>query len=65
MSETLFTMDELCDFLKVSAPTIRVMIKEDDLPATKVRGKWRFLYSAVIQWLENGEQEMKAPPQPA
>ena len=37
----LYTLEEVADILRVSIQTVRRMIADGELPATKIRGQWR------------------------
>ncbi|MGH2478055.1 MAG: helix-turn-helix domain-containing protein [Ktedonobacteraceae bacterium] len=37
----MYTVEEVADILRVSAATVRTMIREGELKAVRVRGQWR------------------------
>jgi len=45
------TLEEIAGYLKVSEKTILRMVQAGDLPAFKVSNQWRFLRSAIDEWL--------------
>lgn len=52
--ETLLTIDELAQFIRVSTRTIYRMLDDGELPfAIKLKGSWRFRESDVQGWLES------------
>ncbi len=50
-SEKVYTIEEAARLLKVSQDTIRRMIRDKQLDASKVRGQWRIKASSVEQHL--------------
>lgn len=50
-AEQVFTIEEAARILKVSVSTIRRMIDEKQLDATKVRGQWRVKKASVDKHL--------------
>jgi len=42
MPDTLLTLHEVADLLKVAEKTVYTMARRRELPAFKVRGQWRF-----------------------
>ena len=49
--EKLYTIEEAARVLRVSVSTIRRMIDEGQLDATKVRGQWRIKKASVDKHL--------------
>ena len=49
--ERVYTIEEAAALLKVSVSTIRRMIDEKQLDATKVRGQWRIKKASVDKHL--------------
>jgi excisionase family DNA binding protein len=41
LMEHLMTLSQAADYLQLSTKTVERAIKEDQLPASKVRGRWR------------------------
>lgn len=60
----VLTLEELAEYLKVSAPAAHRVIKEQKLPGRNIGGEWRFLRDAVANWLRCQEapvqQQQKA-----
>ena len=54
MSETTkwYSMDEIAEHLGFSRDTISKLIKKDNLPASKVGGKWLFDVEQVDLWVK-------------
>ena len=50
--EPMMTMKELTFFLNLSRTKIWNMIKEDNLPAFKFGGDYRFHKSEILVWME-------------
>jgi excisionase family DNA binding protein len=51
ISEKVMTLAEAAKFLRVSAPKARALAEAHQLPGRKVGDDWRFLRSALIEWL--------------
>ena len=47
----VLTLEELAEYLKVSAAAAHRVIKEQKLPGRNIGGEWRFLRDAVANWL--------------
>ena len=47
----ILTTDQVMKLLAVARPTVYKLIKEDGLPAKKVRDRYRFIKSEVLEWL--------------
>lgn len=60
----VMTLREAADFVRVSEKTLRDMARAGRLPARKVGREWRFLKSAIEDWLANRQPaaEPEAPP---
>jgi excisionase family DNA binding protein len=52
MPDTLLTLHEVADLLKVAEKTAYTMAQQHELPGFKVRGQWRFKRSDLDQWIE-------------
>ena len=59
-------MGDVAAHLGVTSETVRNWIKQRDLPATKIGGRWKFRMSEVEEWAESvgpsGEHKTKARP---
>jgi excisionase family DNA binding protein len=51
----VLTLEELAEYLKVSAAAARRAVKEQNLPGRNIGGEWRFLRDAVANWLRGQE----------
>ena len=47
----ILTTDQVMKLLAIARPTVYKLIKEDGLPAKKVRDRYRFIKSEVLGWL--------------
>ncbi len=47
----VMTLTEIADYLKLSEKTVLKMIKELDIPCTKIGNQWRFLKELIDNWL--------------
>lgn len=50
--DEIMVLREACEFLKVSDPTLRKMIRNGEVPYAKVGGTFRFLKSELIRWMK-------------
>lgn len=53
----IFTISELCAFLKLAEKTAYRLVSEGKLPGFKVGGSWRFRKSEVEKWIEKQEKQ--------
>jgi excisionase family DNA binding protein len=44
---------EAARYLKIALPTFYRYLKEEDIPAVKIGGRYKFLKSALDGWLRN------------
>lgn len=51
--EPLWTVDDLANYLQLKAETVRIMAREQKIPAIKVGRVWRFRASEVKEMLES------------
>ena len=50
--ETLMTIEDLADYLKVTRRTIYDWLKHNKVPAVKLVGQWRFQKEKIDAWIE-------------
>jgi excisionase family DNA binding protein len=50
-NQEVLTLSEAADYLRVSEETLRQLASEKAIPAREVGGEWRFLKSALQDWL--------------
>ena len=50
-SDSVMTIDELSEYLKVAKSTLYKLAQEDKLPAQKVGRHWRFHKETIDRWL--------------
>jgi len=53
--QTLLTIDEVADFLRLSKDTVYRMVQSGKMPAAKVGTQWRFRRDEVESWLERNK----------
>jgi excisionase family DNA binding protein len=51
--ESLWTVDEVAEYLKLQPETIRSMARRGELPAIKLGKVWRFTKTAIQEMLIN------------
>lgn len=60
MSEDLMTSHELARYLKVDLRTVYRYLKQGQVPAVKVGGRWRFRRKIIEAWVA-GDRDPKGP----
>lgn len=58
-SEFLFTLDEVCKFLKISKSTIYKMSELGKIPSIKIGKQLRFRQNSIMDWVKNLELTRK------
>ena len=53
-TNTIFTIEELAEYLKVAKSTLYKVAQEGKVPGQKVGKHWRFRKGAIDEWLRNG-----------
>jgi PTS system nitrogen regulatory IIA component len=53
--QTLLTIEEVADFLRLSKDTVYRMVQSGKIPASKVGTQWRFRRDEVESWLERNK----------
>ena len=56
-NQTLMTLKEICDYLKVTRYTVYRLIKDGQLPAIRVGGQWRFRPDQVQRYLASKQSK--------
>lgn len=62
----IMTIDEVAKYLRLNKSTVYRMLRGSEIPASKIRGRWRFRKDVIDLWLNNKEitnQEHKENPQ--
>lgn len=57
--ETLLTLDELSEYLKVSKSSLYKLVQAGKVPGTKIGKHWRFRKSTIDQWIDGNQHESK------
>jgi excisionase family DNA binding protein len=52
----LMTTREVLHYLRVTPRTVYRLIREGDLPAVRIGGRWRFRRTDIEAWLERQRQ---------
>ena len=53
------SIEELAEYLDVSAVTIRFWIRSGkDIPAVRIGRQWRFRIEEIDEWIESGRSEL-------
>jgi len=55
--ETVFTVQELADYLRMKPVTIYKHAKARKLPGFKVGANWRFKKATIDRWIEQQEDK--------
>ena len=53
MTSGVMTVRELAAYLRVHQSTIYRLLRESDMPAFKVGSDWRFVKTAIDEWMIN------------
>jgi excisionase family DNA binding protein len=56
MSDTILTIREVAEFLRVTEKTIYRMASEKRIPAFKVGGSWRFDKADIEKWIQENKK---------
>ena len=48
--ETLMTLQEIADYLRVTRATIHRMLKRNQIPAFRIGRHWRFNLAVINKW---------------
>lgn len=51
ISDEIMSAKEAARYLKIALPTFYRYLKEEDIPAVKIGGRYKFLKSALDGWL--------------
>jgi excisionase family DNA binding protein len=54
------TLGEAAAYLRLPEPDVLRLIQEQGLPARQIGSEWRFLKSAIEQWLSTGAPTLQA-----
>lgn len=58
-TESILTIDELAEYLKISKSTLYKLAQAGKIPVQKVGRHWRFHKDAVDQWLRVSSPDKK------
>ena len=56
----VFVLAEAAAYLRVSEPAVVDLVRSQSLPARLIDGEWRFLKSAIQNWLSAGSSDPQA-----
>lgn len=59
MDNSIFTVSELADYLKIQKVTIYKHAQTGDLPGFKVGSNWRFKRESIDEWIKQRENRSK------
>ena len=59
MEERLLTVEQLAEYLQVSAKTVYRLIHRKEIPCYKVANQWRFKWDVIQEWME--KENFRAP----
>ena len=51
-SDEWMTVKQVADYLKLSADLIYKLAQQGEIPASKVRSRWRFKRAKIDEWME-------------
>ncbi|MGB9598088.1 MAG: Clp protease N-terminal domain-containing protein [Candidatus Poribacteria bacterium] len=55
ISKEVLNLKEASEFLDISEEEMEELLANEDIPARKINGKWRFSKDALIKWLSEGK----------
>ena len=64
MMETVFTLNEVAQFLKISPRAVRRLATKGEIPGRKIGNQWRFSLKAVQSWLGGEDIPLSAKSSP-
>lgn len=59
-NDEILTLKEVAQLLKVAEKTVYTMAQNQELPAFKVRGQWRFRREDIDRWIDQQTEKKKA-----
>ena len=59
MTDTILTVTEIADYLRVHRSTIYRLLARREIPAFKVGGDWRLNASQVERWIKEQQGKVK------
>jgi len=65
VDEEILTVKEVASLLKVKTRTNYRMLKQQQIPAFKVRNQWRFKRSAIMEWINKQSMLKEIQPEVA
>lgn len=48
----LLTLIQACEYLQISEPTMRKLLREKKIPGHKPAGQWRFFKHELEEWVK-------------
>lgn len=54
--DNFFTVEELCQYLKIPKPTLYMLLGKGRIPAAKVGRQWRFNKDSIDKWMADKEK---------
>ena len=59
VTESLLTLDELSEYLKVSKSSLYKLAQAGKVPGNKIGKHWRFRKATIDQWIDGNQGESK------
>lgn len=56
--DELLDLRQAADFLGISEKSLLRLLSQEELPARKIVGKWRFSKDALIMWIATGNSKL-------
>lgn len=53
--ETILTLEEMADFLRINRVTLLELVRRKNIPARQVGKQWRFSRDHVLAWLSGND----------
>jgi excisionase family DNA binding protein len=59
-AEDVLTLEEAAGLLKLPVEVFRARVESGDVPCRRFGEEWRFVRSALLEWLTNGEPRRRS-----
>ncbi len=62
MQEQYLTATQIAEILQLNVETVYDMVRDRELSATKIRGRWRFDAEELREWFRNHRSSVSKAP---
>ena len=57
LADFIMTVEEVSEYLRLARSTVYKLLKDEELPARKLGGRWRVSRKALEAWLEGDKPQ--------